>query len=92
MHGGGILPLEAASNRRTNESDEHNVCHVATTVVWFKSSRVSWKWLETPSPDDVNKPFAPLAQLDRASDYESEGREFESLRARHSSLRFQVGQ
>jgi hypothetical protein len=24
----------------------------------------------------------PLAQLDRASDYESEGREFESLRAR----------
>ena len=28
--------------------------------------------------------IAPLAQLDRASDYESEGREFESLRARHS--------
>ena len=26
---------------------------------------------------------APLAQLDRASDFESEGREFESLRARH---------
>ena len=26
---------------------------------------------------------APLAQLDRASDYESEGREFESLRAYH---------
>ena len=30
-------------------------------------------------------PNAPLAQLDRASDYESEGREFESLRARHNS-------
>ena len=29
--------------------------------------------------------FAPLAQLDRASDYESEGREFESLRARHKT-------
>ena len=29
---------------------------------------------------------APLAQLDRASDYESEGREFESLRARHSLI------
>ena len=28
-------------------------------------------------------PVAPLAQLDRASDYESEGREFESLRAHH---------
>src|SRR6266699_3402612 len=27
---------------------------------------------------------APLAQLDRASGYEPEGREFESLRARHS--------
>src|SRR5713226_9886095 len=28
--------------------------------------------------------IAPLAQLDRASGYEPEGREFESLRARHS--------
>jgi len=27
--------------------------------------------------------FAPLAQLDRASGYEPEGREFESLRAHH---------
>jgi hypothetical protein len=30
---------------------------------------------------------APLAQLDRASGYEPEGREFESLRAHHSSFR-----
>ena len=30
--------------------------------------------------------FAPLAQLDRAFDYESKGREFESLRARHYSI------
>ena len=30
---------------------------------------------------------APLAQLDRASGYEPEGREFESLRARHSVVR-----
>ena len=28
-------------------------------------------------------PYAPVAQLDRVSDYESEGREFESLPARH---------
>ena len=28
---------------------------------------------------------APVAQLDRASDYESEGRTFESFRARHFS-------
>ena len=27
--------------------------------------------------------YAPLAQLDRASDYGSEGREFESSAARH---------
>ena len=27
--------------------------------------------------------YAPVAQLDRVSDYESEGREFESLPARH---------
>ena len=30
--------------------------------------------------------IAPFAQLDRASDYESEGREFESLRARQFLL------
>ncbi len=30
---------------------------------------------------------APVAQLDRASGYEPEGREFESLRARHSTFR-----
>jgi hypothetical protein len=29
---------------------------------------------------------APVAQLDRAPDYESGGQEFESLRARHSVL------
>jgi hypothetical protein len=32
--------------------------------------------------------IAPLAQLDRASGYEPEGREFESLRARHFSSSF----
>ena len=31
---------------------------------------------------------APVAQLDRAPDYESGGQEFESLRARHKSLNF----
>src|SRR5579862_7600610 len=33
---------------------------------------------------------APVAQLDRASDYESEGRTFESFRARHSLPRLRV--
>src|SRR6478752_9673682 len=31
----------------------------------------------------TTKPNAPVAQLDRASGYEPEGREFESLRAHH---------
>ena len=34
---------------------------------------------------------APVAQLDRASDYGSEGREFESLRARHVKIGIRAG-
>ena len=34
--------------------------------------------------------IAPLAQLDRASGYEPEGREFESLRAHHIHLSYAV--
>jgi hypothetical protein len=34
-----------------------------------------------------NRKHAPVAQLDRASAYEAEGREFEPLRARHSKIR-----
>lgn len=34
---------------------------------------------------------APVAQLDRVSDYESEGREFESLPARQNKQDTQVG-
>ena len=33
----------------------------------------------------IKLPAAPVAQLDRAFDYESKGREFESSRARHIS-------
>ena len=35
---------------------------------------------------------APVAQLDRASDFGSEGREFESLRAHAGSVGYQSGQ
>jgi hypothetical protein len=35
--------------------------------------------------------IAPLAQLDRVFDYESKGREFESLRARHQREVAQLG-
>ena len=34
-------------------------------------------------PERTIPPEAPVAQLDRALDYESRGREFESLRACH---------
>ena len=33
--------------------------------------------------EDKRKTNAPVAQLDRVADFESEGRGFESLRARH---------
>ncbi len=36
------------------------------------------------SPHDTFLYLAPVAQLDRASGYEPEGREFESLRAHHT--------
>ena len=43
-------------------------------------------FLQRPFSDPRGPIFsenAPVAQLDRASDYESEGRTFESFRARH---------
>src|SRR5215813_7217909 len=46
----------------------------------------------SPGPGRGRRPSrakrkAPVAQLDRAPDYESGGQEFESLRARHSNQR-----
>jgi hypothetical protein len=42
---------------------------------------------------DAQAKHAPVAQLDRALDYESRGQEFESLRARHFAnlLKFKTG-
>jgi hypothetical protein len=37
---------------------------------------------------NIRGPAAPVAQLDRAPGYEPGGREFESLRARHTSYDF----
>lgn len=37
---------------------------------------------------DATAGFAPLAQLDRASVYETEGREFESLKAHKDAISF----
>ena len=42
-----------------------------------------------PPREGISAPYprhAPVAQLDRAPDYESGGQEFESLRARQISL------
>ena len=47
-----------------------------------RSGLVEWK----QEAVIVRGPYALVAQLDRASDFESEGREFESLRARQSPL------
>ena len=43
--------------------------------------------LTSPDGSPITKPRAPVAQLDRAPDYESGGQEFESLRARQSTHR-----
>ena len=45
---------------------------------------------KTRSPARTPREYAPVAQLDRVSDYESEGREFESLPAHQGDLRLQV--
>ena len=50
--------------------------------------------VRVPSPApycDGNVLLVPVAQLDRALDYESRGREFESLRARHLRSMAQFG-
>ena len=41
-------------------------------------------YASVPQPDFPAAVSAPVAQLDRAPDYESGGQEFESLRARQS--------
>src|ERR1700757_4261491 len=48
----------------------------------FRCGRPAWQKIPLDMLEYLR--CAPLAQLDRASGYEPEGREFESLRARHS--------
>lgn len=45
------------------------------------------RYNKTRSPARTSREYAPVAQLDRVSDYESEGREFESLPAHHAPHR-----
>ena len=50
----------------------------------------SGRYNKTRSPARTPREYAPVAQLDRVSDYESEGRGFESLPAHQGHLRLQV--
>ena len=51
--------------------------------LWFSPLSDPQPALHQPQGAGMHPPFAPVAQLDRAPDYESGGQEFESLRARH---------
>ena len=42
-----------------------------------------WLWTARAGADRLDDHRGPVAQLDRASDYESEGRTFESCRDHH---------
>ncbi len=55
-------------------------CIFARPVVHYSTSTSSVR----PTGRDERQRRVPVAQLDRAFDYESKGREFESLRARHA--------
>ena len=48
------------------------------------------RYNKTRSPARTPREYAPVAQLDRVSDYESEGRGFESLPAHQGHLHLQV--
>ena len=48
------------------------------------------RYNKTRSPVRTPREYAPVAQLDRVSDYESEGRGFESLPAHQGHLHLQV--
>ena len=47
------------------------------------------RYNKTRSPARTPKEYAPVAQLDRVSDYESEGRGFESLPA-HQTMKIRT--
>ena len=50
------------------------------------------RYNKTRSPARTPREYAPVAQLDRVSDYESEGREFESLPAHQKPVTKKMSQ
>jgi hypothetical protein len=67
---------------RPSSREAQNPCDIVTIWAWLRGSRSA----RPPQPS----PFAPLAQLDRASGYEPGGRTFESCRAHQSFPRRNV--
>ena len=68
----------------------HPQCRLAERYAWTEQNLPKQeKWLDKPNGFRVeskslcDRLYAPVAQLDRASDFESAGRRFESCRAYH---------
>ncbi len=66
-------------NRRSKYIKLYNTCADVAQLVERRLAKAK----VAGSRPVVRSIYVPLAQLDRAFDYESKGREFESLRARH---------
>ena len=69
---------------RTNEHSDSCIAEISAVVRIFIISDGVSAIIEISAACTI----APLAQLDRASGYEPEGREFESLRAHHLSITY----
>ena len=95
----GFSPAPPATPRRATStpdngfSAKHESRVTKHGFLVFHEPRPSVRWFDTPETSRYDQIVvassqnALVAQLDRASGYEPEGREFESLRARHLSFR-----
>ena len=76
-----ILLLVADENDNEVQAIMNEICGRGSAVEHrLAKARVAGS---IPVVRSITTLYAPLAQLDRAFDYESKGQEFESLRARH---------
>jgi hypothetical protein len=87
----------SADTLRQEHADALRSCR-RPEITWYEATKHTFAATGMARPrmdggaeDEQNlqviKYLAPLAQLDRASDYESEGQRFKSSRARHSKGR-----
>ena len=79
--GGELCALIAACRIKCHDTDAaREEIEITSAALWKLAA------CETPAKSLLSGPLigeAPVAQLDRAPDYESGGRAFESLRVRH---------